>query len=320
MTGQTTSSGTPGVAIGPLFFAPLSPVVGADVRDIQLSVDLDEDVIDAIRTGLDRFGVLLFRGQHLQPGDQVTLTERFGPLQEVAQKQYQMRDHPFVYVIGNIEENGRAIGDPSVGRLWHSDQSFIRHPAFGSLLYGVTCPEEGADTYFANMYGAYETLPPELRAEIEHLHAVHSFAEYYEGLRERDSTQPPLTASRRSQFPDTIHPLVRRNARTGRKALYINPGYATGIVEMPGEKGAALLEHLCAHAQRADLVYAHKWRNGDILFWDNLAVNHKGTAFDADRYVRRMHRTTVASNAAAYSATLLTEGGDKASGLASRLR
>jgi len=296
-----------GVTIGPLVFAPLSPVVGAEVRELELTVDLDDGAMDAIRDGLDRFGVLLFRDQHLDPGDQVILTKRFGRLQEVAQKQYQMRDHPFVYVIGNVEENGRAIGDPSVGRLWHSDQSFIRHPAFGSLLYGVTCPEEGADTCFANMYCAYETLPADLRDRIEHLHAVHSFADYYQALRQRDSTQPPLTDARRSQFPDTIHPLVRRNPRTGRKALYINPGYAIGIVEMPGAEGAALLEQLCAHARQDDLVYAHRWRNGDVLFWDNLAVNHRGTAFDTARYVRRMHRTTVASDADAYASTLLPE-------------
>ncbi len=224
----------------------------------------------------------------------------------MAQKQYQMPDKPFVYVIGNVTDaDGRPLGDPSVGRIWHSDQSFLQHPALGSLLLGIECPPDGAETLFANMYLAYETLADDLKRRVARMHAVHSFSEYYEGLRGRDSTQPPLTDIRRAQFPDVVHPLVRRNPRTGRHALYINPGYATEIVEMPGDDGRDLLERLCAHACDERIVYAHHWRAGDLLFWDNLGVNHKGTPFDTDRYVRRMHRTTVAGDAASYRATLL---------------
>lgn len=292
---------------GPLSMAPLSPVVGAEVLDFQLTTAITDEAVAAIGAGLDQFGVLLFRDQTLDPADQVAITQRFGPLQEVAQKQYQLREHPFVYVIGNFEEDGRPIGDPSVGRLWHSDQSFIPFPAFGSLLYGVCCPDEGAETWFASMYRAYETLAEDVRARIAGLHAIHSFSEYYQALRQRDHTQPPLTDARRSQFPDVAHPLVRRNPRTGRNALYINPGYAIGIAEMPREEGSALLDALCAHACREDLLYVHRWRNGDVLFWDNLAVNHRGTPFDTERYRRRMHRTTVASDAACYRATLLPD-------------
>jgi taurine dioxygenase len=155
------------------------------------------------------------------------------------------------------------------------------------------------------MYAAYAALPPGLRRRIEHLHAAHSFAEYYEALRDRDPTQPALTDSRRALYPDVVHPLARRNPRTGRKALYVNPGYATGIVELPGPAGQQLLRDLCDHCSREDFVYAHKWRNGDLLFWDNLAVNHKGTPFDTTRWVRRMHRTTVAGNGEIYRASLL---------------
>jgi len=284
---------------------PISSAVGAEVRGLDLSRPLPEFVIAAIRTALDDHGVLLFRNQSLSPDVQIGLSQRFGPLQEVAQKQYQLAGQPFVYVIGNVEDNGRAIGDPSVGRLWHSDQSFKPYPAFGSILYGLQCPAEGADTLFANMYSAYHALTSATQARIETLHAVHSFQDYYEMLRDRDPTQPPLTDERRELYPDVEHPLVRRNPRTGRRALYINPGYATGIVELPGKEGASLLEELCHHAQREEFVYVHAWHEGDVVFWDNLAVNHKGTAFDTKRFIRRMHRTTIASDEAAYRATLL---------------
>lgn len=284
---------------------PISSALGAEVRGVNLSQPLPEAVISDVRSALDVYGVLLFREQCLSPEVQISISQRFGPLQEVAQKQYQLAGQPFVYVIGNVEENGRAIGDPSVGRLWHSDQSFKPYPAFGSLLHGLQCPAEGADTLFANMYTAYEALPPAMQTRIETLHAVHSFQDYYEMLRDRDPTQPPLTEERRDLYPDVQHPLVRRNPRTGRRALYINPGYAMGIAELPGEDGAKLLHELCDHAQREDFVYAHAWRKGDVVFWNNLAVNHKGTAFDTERYIRRMHRTTIASDRASYQATLL---------------
>ena len=283
---------------------PLSPALGTEVIGLDVVRPVSDAVIEALQSALDEYCVLLFRGQRLDPAAHITFSRRFGALQEVAQKQYQLDGQPLIYVIGNVEENGRAIGDPSVGRLWHSDQSFLPHPAVGSLLYGVQCPPEGAATLFANMYAAYDALPPQMRAHIERLHAVHSFSEYYEALRERDPTQPELTDTRRALYPDVTHPLVRRNPRTGRKALYVNPGYATGIKEMPGPAGARLLRDLCDHATREEFVYAHAWRNGDVLFWDNLAVNHKGTPFDTARFVRRMHRTTVAGSAAIYAASL----------------
>lgn len=285
---------------------PLSPALGAEVLGLDVGKCVADATIDALGSALDEHGVLLFRGQRLDPEAHIAFSRRFGRLQEVAQKQYQLEGQPLIYVIGNVEENGRPIGDPSVGRLWHSDQSFLPYPAVGSLLYGVQCPPEGAATLFANMYKAYDALPPQMRGQVERLHAVHSFSEYYEALRERDPTQPELTETRRALYPDVVHPLVRRNPRTGRKALYINPGYATAIKEMPGATGAKLLRDLCDHATRDEFVYAHAWRNGDVLFWDNLAVNHKGTPFDTARFVRRMHRTTVAGSAAIYAGSLVS--------------
>jgi alpha-ketoglutarate-dependent taurine dioxygenase len=285
---------------------PLCRAMGVEVVGFDAAAAVSDATIAALRDALDEQGILLFRGQMLDPDAHIAFSRRFGQLQEVAQKQYQMAGRPEIYVIGNVEENGRAIGDPSVGRLWHSDQSFLPYPAIGSLLYGVECPAEGADTLFANMYKAYDALPPELRGRIEHLHAVHSFSEYYQALRDRDPTQPELTDSRRALYPDIVHPLVRRNPRTGRKALYVNPGYAIAIAELPGQEGEQLLSELCEHCSRDEFVYAHNWRNGDLVFWDNLAVNHKGTPFDTVRYVRRMHRTTVAGNREIYRASLLS--------------
>lgn len=283
----------------------LSAALGVEVLDVDVSGAIDDATIATLRRLLDQHGVLLFRRQSIDPDTHIAFSRRFGPLQEVAQKQYQMPGKPFIYVIGNVVENGVPVSDPSVGRLWHSDQSFLPHPAVGSLLYGVECPPEGADTLFANMYHAYETLPDDVRQRIETLNAVHSFSEYYEELRHRDPTQPVLTDARRAAFPDVTHPLVRREPISGRKVLYVNPGYTTRIAELPEDESSDLLDFLFNHSRRDDLVYAHKWQAGDLVMWSNLVVNHKGTEFDTARFVRRMHRTTVAGDAAGYRATLV---------------
>lgn len=288
-----------------LALRPLSSALGVEVSGLDAALPLSDHALAALRAALDEHGVLLLRGQTLDPERHIAFSRRFGALQEVAQKQYQMTGRPEIYVIGNVVENGRQIGDPSVGRLWHSDQSFLPYPSFGSVLYGVQCPPEGADTEFANMYKAYDALSVELRRRIDNLHAVHSFSEYYTALRDRDPTQPELTDARRALYPDITHPLVRRNPRTGRRALFINPGYATGIVELSGAEGEQLLQDLCAHATNPEFVYAHRWRDGDVLIWDNVAVNHRGTPFDEARWTRRMHRTTIAGNEGAYRVTLL---------------
>ena len=230
-----------------LTLRPLCRALGVEVVGFDAAAVLSDATIAALRGALDEHGVLLFRGQTLDPDLHIAFSRRFGALQEVAQKQYQMAGKPEIYVIGNVEENGRPIGDPSAGRLWHSDQSFLPYPAIGSLLYGVDCPEEGADTLFANMYKAYERLAPEVRRRIERLHAVHSFSEYYEALRDRDPTQPGADRKPARPLSRCCPPVGPSQPATGRKALYVNPGYAIGVAELPGRKVEQLLQDLCEH-------------------------------------------------------------------------
>lgn len=288
-----------------LQITPLAPSLGGDVSHVDLAQPLSEATIAALLTAVQTHGVLVFRGLALSPDVQVSVSRQFGPLQEVAQKQYQMDGRPEIYIIGNVVENGRAIADPSVGRIWHSDQSFIRHPAFGSLLYGVECPPAGGETWFSSNFAAYEALDSSMQEQLETLSAVHSFAEYYNELRTRDATQPELTDERREKFPDVIHPIIRRCSLTGRKALYVNPAYTTRIQGLDEHESRKLLDALFAFQQSEEFLYVHSWQAGDVVMWNNLAVNHKGTAFDTSQYVRRMHRTTIAATADDYAATLL---------------
>lgn len=293
------------MTFGPVTVRPLSAAVGGEVLGVDASQPLSRAVVDGLKAAYDHHGLLLLRGQNLSPEAQIRFSRYFGELQEVAQKQYQMQDHPLIFIIGNAEEGGKRVADASVGRLWHSDQSFIPFPALGSMLYGVQCPPEGADTLFANSYTAYETLPEATKRRIEGLHGVHSFTWYYDGLRQRDPSQPAMTPERAAQYPDVLHPMVRRHPRTGRKALFVAPAYMRAIAELPGAEGEALMEELFAHQIRPEFVYAHKWQEGDIVMWQNVGVIHVGTPFDMDKYTRRMHRTTIAASPEEYRLSLL---------------
>jgi taurine dioxygenase len=293
---------------GPVTVRPLSATVGGEVVGLDLSRPLDRDAVDGLKAAWDRYALLLFRGQALEPDAQIAFSRHFGPLQEVAQKAYQMQGRPEIFIIGNAEEGGRKVADSSVGRLWHSDQSFIPYPALGSALYGVECPPEGADTLFGNSYTAYETLPeatrrawractdPQLRLLLR-------------GPRQRDPSQPPLSDERRRAYPDVLHPAVRRHPRTGRKALFVNPAYMTGFAELPGDEGTELMEELFAHQIRPEFTHAHQWRAGDLVMWQNVGLIHVATSFDMERYTRRMHRTTIGSTPEEYRLSLI-EGGE----------
>ena len=295
------------VSFGRITVRPLSPTLGGEVMGIDLAWAQPDDIVDDLKTAWDRLGILLFRGQDLAPDAQIAFSRRFGPLQEVAQKHYQMEGRPEIFIIGNAEEGGRRVADHSVGRLWHSDQSFIPFPALGSALYGVVCPPEGADTLFASSVAALETLPGDLQRRLEGLHGVHSFAHYYEGLRRRDPSQPPLTPERRRAYPDVLHPAIRRHPRTGERSLYVNPAYMTGFAGLPDSEGHDLAERLFAHQIEERFVYRHRWRAGDLLMWQNVGVLHVATPFDMDRFTRRMHRTTIGSTLEEYRLSLLPD-------------
>ena len=109
--------------------------------------------------------------------------------------------------------------------------------------------------------------------------------------------RPPLTPEQRAKTPPVEQRMVRTHPVTGKKALYVNPGFTKGIVGMPREESQPILQMLFAHATRPEFIYRHKWRVNDLVFWDNRCTMHYALA-DYDFSVRRhMHRTTIAGDA-----------------------
>lgn len=272
---------------------PLSPALGAEIRGVDLSQAPDEGTFARIRDAFHAHSVILFRDQSLSEDQHIGFSRRFGPLEIHIAKQYLLPGHPEIVVLSNVVKDGRKLGIEDAGRYWHSDLSYMQKPSLGSLLYALEVPAEGGDTLFASMYAAHDALPDALKRRIAGLKAIHRYGDRWQKDAAQGRARTALSASDRAATPDAIHPVVRVHPETGRRALYVNEGFTVGIVGMDERESRALLEELFAFSTRPEFAYRHRWKNGDLLFWDNRAVVHAATDYDPGT-VRHLHRTTVA--------------------------
>jgi taurine dioxygenase len=271
----------------------LTPFIGSSVHGI----DLREPVADAdfavLRDALNQRSLLLFRGQQIDESQHVAFSRRFGTLLGHVLTQFLKKEHPEVYVLSNVSENGKPIGNHKEGWNWHSDLSYKAEPSLGALLYAVEVPPLEGDTFFASMHAAYDALPESTKTRIRHLTATHSYANYYgKAFADRN----PLTAEQLAATPDVVHPLVRTHPETGRLSLYVGQDVVKKIDGLPEDESTALLAELNEHAISPPFSYRHQWLAGDLLIWDNRCTMHRATPYDDIKYRRVMHRTTVAGD------------------------
>lgn len=274
----------------------LSAACGAAVSGIDVRRSLEDTTVAQIQRALGEHGVLLFRNCDITPDEHISFSRHFGPLEAHVIGDFALSGHPEVFVVSNVLEGDRPKGAVYAGQYWHSDLSYMKKPSLGSLLLCREMPEVGGDTMFANMYAAYETLSEPLKSFICEMKAVHDYSHAYDTYFAKLKERPPLTPEQKAKTPPVAHPMVRTHPVTDRKALYVNPGFTTGIAGMPAEESRPILEFLFRHATRQEFVYRHKWHVRDMVFWDNRCTMHYALA-DYDFSVRRqMHRTTIAGD------------------------
>jgi taurine dioxygenase len=263
--------------------------MGVEISGVDLSRPIDDRTFAAIQDAFLRHLLVCFPGQQLDQTQHVAFSRRFGALQVHVLDQYRSPTHPEIYVLSNVNKSGATTGEhPDKGTLvWHSDLSFQARPALSTLLYGIEVPRVGGDTLYANMYAAYDALPDTMKRRIEGRRAIHDL----DASRQRAGA-PPMSEAQRREAPPVDHPLVRTHPDTGRKCLYISH-HAMRVVGMSEAEGSTLLEDLMAHATRPEFVYAHRWRQHELVMWDNRCTIHKATAYDARGERRVMNRTVV---------------------------
>jgi taurine dioxygenase len=277
----------------PLVVKPLSPALGAEIAGVDLREDLSAETFAEILDTWHKHLVILFRNQSLSEDDQIRFAQRFGELQkrtrppEAINEAGHTKYPQLTMLVSNIRENGKLIGSLPDGEMhFHSDQCYLEKPATGTFLYALEVPSEGGDTLFLNMYKAYEELPSELKAHLDGRKALNAYL-YDSTTRAVNGSKVDFTA-----HPHFVQPIVRTHPDTKRKALYVNRLMTFTVDGMDEEEGSTLLNKLFDHIEQDRFIYAHRWRVGDLVLWDNRCTLHARTDF-SDKERRLLRRYTV---------------------------
>jgi len=269
----------------------------AEVGDIDLSKPLAAADLAAIRAAFTKYAVLVFPDQHFEDDSQLAFARNFGPLETTvfkARQNHKLRLHENMADVGNLDAENRILAANdrqrlyNLGnRLWHTDSSFKRLPAYCSMLHARSIPPVGGHTEFADMRAAYDALPDATKRRLDGLVAEHSIMYSRAKLGFADFDE-----SEREAFKPVPQVMVRRLPDSGRMSLYI-ASHIGAIRGMADDEAKRLVEELMTHATQRQFVHSHRWRVNDLVIWDDRCTLHRGTDFDDQRYVRDMRRATV---------------------------
>jgi len=292
---------------------PTGGPVGAEIRGVNFALPVPEDVKEALRKAWADHMVLLVRSQNIDDDRLEAASRVFGAAHEPASRQYHVDaghavDDSFmvskrktITIISNLDANGNPVMDNgglgSYEVVWHTDNSYVKVPPAGSMLYSLEIPKDGGggDTSFNNQYRAYDELPDDLKRAIEGRSQVHDSSRNSAGVL-RPGVKLP---TKPEEVEGPTHPLVRVHPVTGRRALYLGRRRvwpSNYIVGLPNDESEKLLDCLWAHATQPKYAWTHKWKVGDLILWDNRCCMHYRTEVDTAQR-RVMHRTTIKGEA-----------------------
>ena len=281
-------------------FVPLHSVFAAEVQGVDIRRPLPPGTVREIDEGMNRFGVLVFRGQPLTQDEQIAFTRQFGVLdigfRRVTTAGGPLPPHRFSYQeladISNVAIDGNVAARESrkivaniANQLWHADSSFQKPRARYSMLHAVVVPPKGGETEFCDERNAYDRLDEDTKARLEGLQAEHFALHSRFLLGDTDYSDAQVKAIQPVRWP-----LVQTHSGSGRKHLYIG-AHACAIDGMTVAEARMLLMDLLEHATQREFVYRHRWQPADLVIWDNRCVLHRGRAYDfAER--RELRRST----------------------------
>jgi len=262
---------------------PQSSTIGAEVRGLDLSVELSDQQCQQVNQTFLDYQIIFFRDQDLSSQQYNDFALRFGPL-----KDYLFADgvdgFPFITEIVKTETETESFGS-----FWHSDSAYMELPPKITMLYARQIPAQGGDTLFADMYAAYDELSPGLKVTLESLNAVNSASvvprdeDIYEAVKSKNS-------DKHDQF--AIHPVIRSHDETGKKSLYVNSIHTLGFEGMTREESLPLLSYLYEQVTRPEYSFRLRWAKNTLAMWDNRCTQHFALN-DYHGHRRVMHRIIV---------------------------
>jgi len=264
----------------------MEKLVGAEIKGIDLAEPLNPETVSEILKATGEFGVTFFRKQELTPEQHLSFARSLGKI-DINRFFGRVSGHPEIAEVRKDPEQKFNIGGG-----WHTDHSYDESPALGSILLAKTIPKQGGDTLFANMYAAYDSLSDGLKATLRELRAVHSSRHVF-------GSEAPMPADLKDRLgnadqatQDTSHPVIITHPASGRKVLYINPGFTVRFDGWSAEESRPLLKYLYEHASSPEFTYRFHWEKGSIAFWDNRCTWHYAVN-DYHGESRLMHRITL---------------------------
>ena len=268
---------------------PLAPALGAEIGGVDIAAGIDDAQFAELRRAFVDYSVIFLRDQEITPEQHIAFAERWGEI-NVNRFFKPVESHPLIAEVRKEPEQKANIGSS-----WHTDHSYDRIPAMGSILYAREVPEVGGDTLFSSMYAAYDALSDGMKKMLAGLRAEHSsrhaFGEsaYFDVDRDDVGDRLGNTAA---ATQDALHPVIIRHPLSGRTALYVNGDFTLRFEGWSSEESRPLLDFLYAHAVRGEFTCRFRWQPGSMAIWDNRATQHCALN-DYQGQRRLMHRITI---------------------------
>jgi len=274
---------------------PLTGVLGAEIFGVDLREQLSLEVWAEIRNAFADHQVIIFPRQQLTHEQHIAFARGFGQVIQLPQLR-SVEGHPDVQIIRRLAtDTGRVIGEN-----WHADSTYLEEPPLAVVMRAVDVPPYGGDTGFLSMYATYEALSPYFKSLIESMNVVHSATRIFGSAYLAQSRRYNASGTRSDMNVElgdreVLHPLVCTHEVSGRKFLYLNKTYSQRIDGLTHEEGAPILAFLHEHCARFDFTCRARWRQDQILVWDNRCTMHRAIP-DYAGQDRLMTRVTIAGH------------------------
>lgn len=278
---------------------PTGEVLGATVTGVDLRQPLSKTDFAVLLCALGNHGVLRFPDQLISAAELKQFSGQFGELQMLSTSTLNEPGVPEVSILSNILENGKPIGVPDAGQAWHTDMTYNApgKQGFINALVAYAVPMRNGRplgaTEFTNTQAAYEDLPADIKARFADATAVHDYCKYWDMMRAKGSKRPALTPEQRAEKPPVRHPVFLTHPISGRKVIYLNPGYVASIDGLAPDESARMIDYFFEHILQPRYRYVHRWTVRDVLVWDHLGTWHNAVADYGPDESRLMKRCQV---------------------------
>ncbi|HXD95779.1 MAG TPA: TauD/TfdA family dioxygenase [Candidatus Acidoferrum sp.] len=248
----------------------LGPQIGVEIRGVDVKGLDDAGFARIYRAWLDH-NVAVVVDQDLQIEDFLRYSRRFGLVVPHPSKMTRHADYPEITMLGVNKFGADGQLDMAIYRRgaegWHTDGAYDEEPFKATQLYALAVPRTGGDTFFASMYAAYDALPQRMKERLEGRRGAFT----YGGRRKATALLNPEDRD----WTPVFHPIIRTHPETGRKGLYFDPGKILRIEGLEESESDALIDELTDRMIQPEGEYRHRWRQGDIVIWDNRCSYHK---------------------------------------------